>query len=587
MDTAKSALQQAVDLIPGAPGSAPPTVEEPTEPKDPLPPKKEQATPRPARRPAPRPARRRSPSPSRAPSSPRPTVPGCATPTTRSRRARAARRCCRTTTCARRSPTSTTSGSRSGWCTPAGPARTASFDGYGTASEVTLAGFLEKGKKTDVFVRFSTVLGTRGSADTVRDTRGFATKFYTDEGTFDLVGNNIPVFFIQDGIKFPDIIHAGKPHPDREIPQAQSAHDTFWDFVSLHTEAQHHTIWNMSDRGIPRSYRMMEGFGVHTFRLVNADGDDRAGEVPLEAEARRALPDLGGGAAARRPRPRLPPPRPVRRDRGRRVPGVGAGHPGHPGHPGGDLRGHRPARPDEDRAGGARPGAADRQADPEQGALQLLRRDRAGRLPRRPPAAGHRRDQRPAAADPAVLLRRHPAHPARRAELHPDPDQPSARPGERHAPRRLPPARGARRRRAVQAELARRRQPVLRGRRGRRLPRRPGQGRRGHQGARQPRVLRRPLQPGAAVLAQHVAGREGAHHPRVHLRARQVLRAGHQGAAAPGLANIDPVLCSEVATGLGLPAPEPTVPLADRRRRARRCRRSAASGHRTAGWSAS
>lgn len=129
------------------------------------------------------------------------------------------------------------------------------------------------GARTPVFVRFSTVLGSRGSADTVRDTRGFATKFYTDEGVFDLVGNNIPVFFIQDGIKFPDIIHAAKPHPDREIPQAQSAHDTFWDFVSLHTEATAHTLWNMSDRGIPRSYRMMEGFGIHTFRLVNADGE--------------------------------------------------------------------------------------------------------------------------------------------------------------------------------------------------------------------------------------------------------------------------------------------------------------------------
>ncbi|WP_328923419.1 catalase [Streptomyces sp. NBC_00190] len=147
------------------------------------------------------------------------------------------------------------------------------FQGYGTAGEVTRAAFLEKGVETPVFVRFSTVLGSRGSADTVRDTRGFATKFYTDEGTFDLVGNNIPVFFIQDAIKFPDIIHAGKPHPDREIPQAQSAHDTFWDFVSLHTEATHHTLWNMSDRGIPRSYRMMEGFGVHTFRLVNTAGD--------------------------------------------------------------------------------------------------------------------------------------------------------------------------------------------------------------------------------------------------------------------------------------------------------------------------
>ncbi|MGV2917498.1 catalase [Streptomyces alfalfae] len=146
------------------------------------------------------------------------------------------------------------------------------FRGYGSAAGITKAGFLAEGVETPVYVRFSTVLGSRGSADTVRDTRGFATKFYTQEGVFDLVGNNIPVFFIQDAIKFPDIIHAGKPHPDREIPQAQSAHDTFWDFVTLHTEATHHTLWNMSDRGIPRSYRMMEGFGVHTFRLVNAEG---------------------------------------------------------------------------------------------------------------------------------------------------------------------------------------------------------------------------------------------------------------------------------------------------------------------------
>src|SRR4051812_7765778 len=148
------------------------------------------------------------------------------------------------------------------------------FTANGAAAKVTRAAVLaEKGLQTPVFVRFSTVLGSRGSADTVRDTRGFAVKFYTAEGVFDLVGNNIPVFFIQDGIKFPDIIHAGKPHPDVEIPQAQSAHDTFWDFVSLHTEATHHVFWNMSDRGIPRSYRTMEGFGVHTFRLVNADGE--------------------------------------------------------------------------------------------------------------------------------------------------------------------------------------------------------------------------------------------------------------------------------------------------------------------------
>ncbi|WP_424186947.1 catalase [Actinokineospora sp. G85] len=153
-----------------------------------------------------------------------------------------------------------------------GAAAHGTFVANGKAASVTKAGFLQKGRETPVFTRFSTVLGSRGSADTVRDTRGFAVKFYTDEGNFDLVGNNIPVFFIQDGIKFPDIIHAGKPHPDREIPQAQSAHDTFWDFVTLHTEATHHVLWNMSDRGIPRSYRTMEGFGVHTFRLVNAEG---------------------------------------------------------------------------------------------------------------------------------------------------------------------------------------------------------------------------------------------------------------------------------------------------------------------------
>lgn len=147
------------------------------------------------------------------------------------------------------------------------------FRANGAAASISKAGVFAEGEETEVFVRFSTVLGSRGSADTVRDTRGFATKFYTRDGVWDLVGNNIPVFFIQDGIKFPDVIHAAKPHPDREIPQAQSAHDTFWDFVTLHTEATAHTLWNMSDRGIPRSYRMMEGFGVHTFRLENEAGE--------------------------------------------------------------------------------------------------------------------------------------------------------------------------------------------------------------------------------------------------------------------------------------------------------------------------
>ncbi len=202
----------------------------------------------------------------------------CRIPTTRSRRVLGVRRSSRTSIFARRSPTSTMSASRSASSTRVGAAAHGIFESYGTAASVTKAGFLSrKGKKTQAFCRFSTVLGSRGSADTVRDTRGgFAVKFYTDEGNFDLVGNNMPVFFIQDGIKFPpDIVHAGKPHPDREIPQAQSAHDTFfWDFVSQHTEATHHVFWNMSDRGIPpRSYRTMEGFGVHTFfRLVNKRG---------------------------------------------------------------------------------------------------------------------------------------------------------------------------------------------------------------------------------------------------------------------------------------------------------------------------
>ncbi|WP_198396744.1 catalase [Brevibacterium antiquum] len=154
-----------------------------------------------------------------------------------------------------------------------GAAAHGTFVSYGTASNVTKAGFLQSDAQTEVFTRFSTVVGSRGSADAARDTRGFATKFYTSEGVFDLVGNNFPVFFIQDALKFPDIVHAAKPHPDREIPQAQSAHDTFWDFVSLHTEATHHTMWQMSDRAIPRSFRMMEGFGVHTFRLENAAGE--------------------------------------------------------------------------------------------------------------------------------------------------------------------------------------------------------------------------------------------------------------------------------------------------------------------------
>ena len=148
------------------------------------------------------------------------------------------------------------------------------FELYESLEEHTRARFLsEPGVRTPVFARFSTVGGSRGSADTVRDVRGFAVKFYTPEGNYDLVGNNMPVFFIQDAIKFPDLIHAVKPEPHNEIPQASSAHDTFWDFVSLTPESTHMLLWLMSDRALPRSYSTMEGFGVHTYRLVNDQGD--------------------------------------------------------------------------------------------------------------------------------------------------------------------------------------------------------------------------------------------------------------------------------------------------------------------------
>ncbi|GLW12947.1 catalase [Microtetraspora sp. NBRC 13810] len=147
------------------------------------------------------------------------------------------------------------------------------FQVYEPLTEFTRADFLrDPAARTPVFVRFSTVAGSRGSADTVRDVRGFATKFYTGEGNFDLVGNNMPVFFIQDAIKFPDFVHAVKPEPHNEIPQAASAHNTLWDFVSLQPETMHMMMWLMSDRALPRSYRMMQGFGVHTFRFVDQNG---------------------------------------------------------------------------------------------------------------------------------------------------------------------------------------------------------------------------------------------------------------------------------------------------------------------------
>ena len=336
---------------------------------------------------------------------------------TRSRPATAGRRCSRTSTSARRSPTSTTSGSRSGSSTRAAPAAHGVFRSTSRWRELTQGrrSSTDPARETPVFVRFSTVAGSRGSTDLARDVRGFAVKFYTDEGNFDLVGNNMPVFFIQDAIKFPDLIHAVKPEPHNEIPQAASAHDTFWDFISLMPESMHMVMWLMSDRAIPRSYRMMEGFGVHTFRLVNAEGHVALREVPLEAAARRPLASPG----TRRRRSPARTPTSTGATCGRR-----SSEGNFPEYElglqiveekdefafGFDLLDPTKIIPEE-----LVPVAARRAADAQPQPGQLLRRDRAGRLPHRPRRARHRLHQRPAAPGPPVLLHRHAADPPRRA----------------------------------------------------------------------------------------------------------------------------------------------------------------------------
>ena len=148
------------------------------------------------------------------------------------------------------------------------------FENYESLADVTRADIFQRpGERTPLFVRFSTVMGSRGSFDLARDVRGFAVKMYTKEGNWDLVGNNVPVFFIQDAVRFPDLVHSFKPEPDRGFPQATAAHDNFWDFISLMPESMHMIMWAMSDRAIPRSFRFMQGFGVHTFRFVNAQGE--------------------------------------------------------------------------------------------------------------------------------------------------------------------------------------------------------------------------------------------------------------------------------------------------------------------------
>ena len=178
------------------------------------------------------------------------------------------------------------------------------FETYESLAKYTRADIFQRaGEKTPAFVRFSTVAGSKGSFDLARDVRGFAVKLYTREGNWDIVGNNIPVFFIQDAIRFPDLIHSVKPEPDRAFPQAQSAHDNFWDFISLTPESMHMIMWVMSDRAIPRSFRFMQGFGVHTFRFVNAKDEVNLRQVHLETEARHAVGGVERGRQDQRRRP--------------------------------------------------------------------------------------------------------------------------------------------------------------------------------------------------------------------------------------------------------------------------------------------
>jgi catalase len=187
------------------------------------------------------------------------------------------------------------------------PERVVHARGYGahgffelteSLSDITRADIFQRvGEKTEAFVRFSTVAGSKGSSDLARDVRGFAVKLYTQEGNWDIVGNNIPVFFIQDAIKFPDIIHAVKPEPDRDFPQAQSAHDNFWDFITLTPESMHMIMWIMSDRAIPRSFRFMEGFGVHTFRFL--DADDRSTFVKFHWKPKLGLQSVAWNEAVK------------------------------------------------------------------------------------------------------------------------------------------------------------------------------------------------------------------------------------------------------------------------------------------------
>ena len=391
--------------------------------------------------------------------------------------------------------------------------------------------FAEVGKETPVFVRFSTVLGERGSTDTARDVRGFAVKFYTDEGNWDLVGNNIPVFFIQDAMKFPDLVHAAKPEPHFAMPQAGTAHDTFWDFASLMPEITHMLMWAMSDRAIPRSYRMMQGFGVHSFRLVNDAGESTfvkfhwnpvAGTHSLvwdeAVKISGADPDFH------------------RRDLWEAIE-AGA-------YPewelalqifteaqaeafSFDILDATKIVPEElvpldaGRASGA-------QSQPG----QLLRRDGAGGLLHGACGPRHRFFERSPVGGTHSFVRRHADLAAGRSELPRDPDQCARGGGAQQPARWHAPASHQPRSRRLRAELAGWGMSVSSRRQRIRLVRRQD-GARGQQAARQARAVCRALRAGAPVPRQSNATRARAHHQRVSLRA--VAGADPRGPGADGV----------------------------------------------------
>jgi hypothetical protein len=299
------------------------------------------------------------------------------------------------------------------------------FESYGTLeSDLCRPRSCSRARRTPVFTRFSTVAGSRGSADTVRDVRGLRVKFYTDEGNFDLVGNNIPVFFIQDGIKFPDLSTPPSPSPIARSRRRRPRTTRSGTSCRCSPSRTHMLMWAMSDRAIPRSYRMMEGFGVHTFRLVNA-----AGETSLVKFHWKPC-SASTAWCGRRPRssaastPTSTVATSTTRSRRARSP---SGSSACRSCPTPTTRCSRAStcstRPSSCPRSCAR--CSRRRMTLDRNPDQLLRRDRAGGVPPRPRGAGHRRHRRPAAARPAVLLPRHPAHPSRRPELLADPDQPA------------------------------------------------------------------------------------------------------------------------------------------------------------------